>query len=291
MVSRQAFGWIVVLISGLAVLTSFSAMPIFAQSTATPDLVLTRDAIDRQLTQQATLLGTVQPSPTSPLSALTPVVGLTPLPTLPTFVEIPPPPLTISVPADWPRYFFARPSADTLTSGTYLRVAVYTGTVAPDVTGSIYVLWDFSMVRQRPTTVPFPGTPTVTLPATPGSDPEVQARQINALRLLQGTVTHVSCNVGHYGIRNDLSVGALPAVSEVFTASQCTGEPDTVGWYSALKPFDKEFVIYVLIEPASAFNDYAGAMKQLVDTIQFVSPAQQTLTPQPSATSRPTAAP
>jgi hypothetical protein len=293
--------WLVMLMGSGAWLTA-------AQGTATPDLQATINVLNAQLTQQAqtqaapsqpitpspispTAIPTLDPaaSPTSPLLALTPVVGLTPLPTIPPVIPIAAPPLLIQPPRDWRFGYFETPSGDLTVRGN-VSVAVYTGPIRGG-TATIVILWNYPSI-QPPTSLGQPNQPTRTpLPNPLGLDAMQLQLHRDGLRLLKGTVLDITCNIGNYGLRTDLTVGKLPAIGENFAASQCQSDTDVIGWFAGLRQHGKDYLFYVYVEPLAAFNDLAWDVQGILDTVQFVAPEQQTLTPQPSPVLAVTATP
>jgi hypothetical protein len=296
-VNRLWLVWLVALALGGAFTAAAQGA---GQGTATPDLQATINFLNQQLTQQAqpqpSLAASLTPSPaisatptptldpaaspTSPLLALTPIVGMTPLPTLPPAIPIPGPPLLIQPPSDWRYGFFQTSSGDLTIRGT-VNVAVYTGQVRSG-TITIIILWNYPSIF-APGGRGQPNQPTATpLPNPLGLGAWQLQLHRDGLRLLKGTVLDITCNIGNYGLRTDLTVGKLPAIGESFNASQCQSDTDVIGWFAGLRQHDKDYLFYVYIEPVSAFNDIALDAQAVLDTVQFVPPAQQTLTPAPT---------
>lgn len=231
--------------------------------------------------------------PTSPLLALTPVLGLTPLPTQPSIVTGPPPPLTIQLPAGWKGGFFIIPNGDQLNQRS-VNVAIYQGPIQ-NSTATIVILWNFGSTFQF-TPKPGRGTPTATATpttvGTPGLDPVMQSLWLDGLRLLQGTVFDISCNPGHYGVRQDFKVGGLAAIGENFTVSQCQDGPDTVGWFAGVHtPYGNRLLFYVYVDPFQTYNDVHGDLQKILDSVVFQPPPTPIPTLPVTPTNTPTRTP
>ena len=287
-------GCAVVLVTGYGTFTAT------AQGTPTPNLQATIEALQQQQTQQAvsptpTLTPTLLPTGegSSPLLTLTPVVGLTPLPTTAPAVPIAGPPLAINLPPDWQYGFFQSTSGDPATRGK-VSWAVYRGKIrAANVL--VIVLWNYPSVAAPATLVPQLGTPTRTPIPLPTTIANLTAAQLqlhtDGLRLLRGTVLDITCNVGNYGLRTDVTVGKLPAIGESFAASQCQGESDVIGWFAGIEQFERDYLFYVLVDPTSAFNDVALDAQGILDSVQFQPPPVVDATALPTGEVRDTPTP
>jgi|SRR5581483_1974277 hypothetical protein len=257
-----------------------SVTPARGQPTAIPTVV--RPTLDP-----------AKPTSTSALLALTPNVGLTPLPTQAAILPGGPPPLDISLPAGWQHGYQVLPIRDQLVQAS-MNLAVYRGP-AGNGTGTIYLLWGFPSLAPPPTKAnPLSLTE---VPGTPAGNLQTQMLWADGIRLLQGTVVDVTCNVGNYGQR-EFTVGGLPAVGEYFAASQCQGEPDTAGWFAGLNQFGGNFIFYVTIEPVEAYNNGRNDVQKILDSVVFHKPgakATPSLAGPPAtntgAANRPTAVP
>ncbi len=226
-----------------------SVTPAARQSTAIPTVV--RPTLDP-----------AKPTSTSALIALTPNVGLTPLPTQAALLPGGPPPLDISLPAGWKFGYQIVPIRDQLVQAS-MNLAVYRGP-AGGGTGTIMLLWGFPSLAPPPTKAnPLSLTEQ---PGTPAGNLQTQMLWADGIRLLQGTVVDVTCNVGNYGQR-EFTVGGQPAVGEYFAASQCQGEPDTAGWFAGLNQFGGNYLFYVTIEPVEAYNNGRNEVQKVLDSV------------------------
>ncbi|MBX3085315.1 MAG: hypothetical protein KF716_27020 [Anaerolineae bacterium] len=284
----------------MLMLASYGTFTATAQETPTPNLQATIDALQQQQTLQAvsptpsltpTLLATGEGA--SPLLTLTPVVGLTPLPTTEPAVPIAGPPLAINVPKDWQFGFFQSVSGDPATRGK-VSWAIYRGKIrAGNV--MVIVLWNYPSVSVPATLAPQPGTPTKTPLPLPTTIANLTTTQLqlhsDGLRLLRGTVVDITCNIGNYGLRTDLTVGKLPAIGESFAASQCQSESDVIGWFAGIEQYDEDYLFYVLIDPTDAFNDVALDVQNILDSVQFQPPPVVDVTAAPTNDGRSTPTP
>jgi hypothetical protein len=108
------------------------------------------------------------------------------------------------------------------------------------------------------------------------------ADALDGLRLLQGTVVDITCNVGTAGVRN-FAVGGVQGVGTYFNINQCQDEPDTAGWFVGVNPFGRSYLFYIYIEPITTYNDARGDMQKLLDSVVFQQSTQVT----PTATATP----
>ncbi len=238
----------------------------------------------------STLNGPAQPTSTSALLAMTPGAGLTPLPTQPALVLGSPPPLDIKLPPNWQYGFQSLPIRDWLVQAS-MNVAVYKGPVQGG-TGTIIVLWGFPSLGPPPTAsgAQLPGTVAA---GTLSPDMRRQMLWADGLRLLQGTVVDITCNVGNHS-RGEFMVGGQPAYGEYFAAVQCQGEPDATGWFAGLNQYGGNFIFYVMIEPPEAYNNGRAEMQKILDTVVFRKPGETPVGPPPTntpAVAAPTATP
>ncbi|MCC7446526.1 MAG: hypothetical protein IT324_03870 [Anaerolineae bacterium] len=209
-----------------------------------------------------------QPSSTSALLALTPNAALTPLPTQAALQPGGPPPLDIKLPPDWKFGYQLVPIRDQFVQAS-MNMAVYQGPVTGGQ-GTIIILWGFPSLAPPPT---LSGAQLLTnAPGTPAPDLQAQAIWADGLRLLQGTVLDLTCNVGHFGQRT-LTIGGQQAIGEYFAASQCQGEPDTAGWFAGLKQGGGTFLFYAYIDPVQAYNQGRPEVQQILDTVAFHTPS------------------
>lgn len=223
------------------------------------------------LTPSATQPG---PTPTSPLLAITNTPNLTPQATQPLVQQGGPPPLEIPLPRGWVAGYAIVPARVALEAYP-MNVAIYRGPVSGGV-GNIVVLWGF------PGIAPLKVQATANLTATPGGLDEFTRQMLwtDGLRLLQGTVLDITCNVGTAG-QQDFSIGGRPAVGTFFNVSQCQGEPDTAGWFAGVRQYDRSFLFYAFIEPIEAYNDARREVQAVLDGVTFTPPATPTATATP----------
>jgi hypothetical protein len=217
----------------------------------------------------------LQPSPTSPLLVMSPTPNVSPQPTEPIVLPGSPPPLTISLPGGWQVGYEMVPLRTTLAE-TMMSIAVYRGPLQGG-TATILILWGFPSIAPPPTDVPLPGTPTAASDAS-GMDLISQMLWTDGLRLLQGTVVDITCNVGTAGVRN-FTVGGVQGVGTYFNINQCQNEPDTAGWFAGVNPYGRSYLFYIYMEPITTYNDARGDMQKLLDTVVFQQPTPITVTP------------
>src|SRR5258708_28479180 len=185
---------------------------------------------------------TTAPSPTSPsaLLALTPVMGMTPLASKAALLPGVPPPLDIQLPPGWQYGYSVVPVRDPFVEAS-MNMALYTGPVK-NGKGTIIVRWGCPSIGAPPSlAVPLP-----TASLAPGATPIDQQTQFlwsDGIRLLQGTIVDISCNVGRYD-QQFFKIGGKDAVGAYFNASQCADIPDTVGWFAGLNQYGGNFLFY-----------------------------------------------
>jgi hypothetical protein len=174
------------------------------------------------------------------------------------------PPLDIKLPPNWKYGYQLVPIRDQFVQAS-MNMAVYQGPVTGGQ-GTIIVLWGFPSLAPPPT---LSGAQLLTnAPGTPAPDLQAQAIWADGLRLLQGTVLDLTCNVGHFGQRT-LTIGGQQAIGEYFAASQCQGEPDTAGWFAGLRQGGGNFLFYAYIDPVQAYNQGRPEVQQILDTVVF----------------------
>lgn len=213
-----------------------------------------------------------EPSPTSPLLALTSTPLVAPPTLAPALLPGNAPPLQIRLPAGWKVGYQVVPIRASLVEAT-MNLAVYIGPVQNGL-GTILVLWGFPSLAS-PRITPDPN-------ATPGADPfTLQMLYADGLRLLQGTVLDITCNVGTAGERS-FTVGGVTGSGTFFNVSQCQGEPDTAGWFVGVSQYGRNYLFYAYIDPIEAYNDARGELQRILDTITFDVP-----TPTPTVTGTP----
>jgi hypothetical protein len=214
---------------------------------------------------------------------MTPNAALTPLPTQPVLAPGNPPPLDIILPANWKYGFQTLPIRDRLVQAS-MNVAVYKGPIQGG-TGTIIVLWGFPSLGPPPTASggQLPGT---VVAGTLSPDLQRQMLWADGLRLLQGTVVDVTCNVGNHS-RGEFKVGGQSAYGEYFAAVQCQTEPDATGWFAALNQYGGNFIFYVMIEPPQAYNNGRAELQKILDTVVFRNPVGTPIGPPPTNTGAP----
>ena len=210
-----------------------------------------------------------QATPTSPLLAPTQTLAIDPMPTEPLVRPAEGPPLAFRLPAGW-RYAFQTVPIRTAFEAVDMRVAIYQGPVQNGI-GNIIILWGFPGIAPPPTPVPLPGTPTAAPGGIPG-DLVAQMLWTDGLRLLQGTVVDITCNVGTAGQRV-FSLGEIEGIGTYFNINQCQGEPDTAGWFVGVSQHGRNYLFYAFIEPIEAYNDARAELQAILDTVVFEPPA------------------
>ncbi|GAB4551624.1 MAG: hypothetical protein OHK0023_18770 [Anaerolineae bacterium] len=222
--------------------------------------------------------GQIQPTPTSPLLASTPT--LPPTPTPPLLERGYPPPLAMRLPDSWLASYQIVPLRVALADYA-MNIAIYRGALADSSTGTLVIMWGFPSIAPPPTMAPLEGTPT--REPLPFGDMVSQMLWSDGLRLLQGTLVDVSCNVGTTG-QGVFQVGGVDGIGTFFNVAQCQGEPDTAGWFVGVRAHDRTYLFYAFIEPVEAYNAGRPQMQAILDSIEFLVP---TMTPAPSLTPAP----
>ncbi|HRE48901.1 MAG TPA: hypothetical protein PLD47_14335, partial [Aggregatilineales bacterium] len=130
-------------------------------------------------------------------------------------------------------------------------------------------LWGFPQIAAPPRT----GDPTSAAPETLRNE----MLWSDGLRLLQGTLVDITCNVGTSGQRT-FKVGGVEGVGTFFNVSQCQGEPETAGWFVGVSQYGRSYLFYAYIEPITAYNDARAALQAILDSVKFL-PTAATKTP------------
>ncbi len=209
-----------------------------------------------------------QPTPTSPLLAATATPSLMPSATPNLLRRGSPPPLTLDLPSDWRVGYQIVPVRVALEAYP-MNVAVYRGALREGGIGTLIVLWGFPSIAPPPTLPPLAGTPTA--PPDPLSDFVSRALYSDGLRLLQGAVIDITCNVGTTG-QTPLSVAGRAGVGTYFSVTQCQGEPDTAGWFVGVRVDNRNYLFYVYVEPVEAYNAARAQLQEILDSVRFLAP-------------------
>lgn len=216
-----------------------------------------------------------QSTPTSALlSASATPANNTPQPTVALVQSGGAPLLSFKFPQGWV-YAFQRVSVRTGLSESFMNVAIYRGPL-PKGTGTIIVLWGYPNTVAPPTSTPGSGTPT----GVPGSGTDILSQMLwtDGLRLLQGAILDITCNVGTTGQRM-FSVGNVQGIGTFYNVTGCQGEPETAGWFVGVNQYERNYLFYAYIEPVDAYNDARGDLQKILDTVQFIPPPTVTPTP------------
>jgi len=213
-------------------------------------------------------LQTQLPTPTSPLLAATPTPLTTPTATPNLLREGSPPPLTLDLPPDWRAGYQVVPVRVALEAYP-MNVAVYRGALREGGIGTLIVLWGFPSIAPPPTLPPLAGTPTA--PPDPLGDFISRALYSDGLRLLQGAVIDITCNVGTTG-QTPLSVAGMAGVGTYFSVTQCQGEPDTAGWFVGVRVNNRSYLFYIYVEPVEAYNAARPQLQEILDSVRFLTP-------------------
>jgi hypothetical protein len=214
---------------------------------------------------QITATPVASATPTSPLLELTPVLGTTPLPTQLPIGAAPPPPIDIILPPGWAYAYRNIPIRDSFITST-TNIAIYQGPMRSGI-ATIVVLWGFPALAPQPSLTPIPGTATA-IPESP-EDFIMKLLWLNGLRLLQGTIVDISCNIHHYGMNTGLTVGKMRAIGEIFAVTQCQNEPDTVGWFVGTQQHGINYLFYIYVEPVEVYNEGRGDLQAILDSVVF----------------------
>lgn len=150
-----------------------------------------------------------------------------------------------------------------------MNVAVYRGLLREGGVGTLIVLWGFPSIAPPPTIPPLAGTPTT--PPDPLDDFTSRTLYSDGLRLLQGAVIDITCNVGTTG-RTALSVAGMRGIGTYFSVTQCQGEPDTAGWFVGVRANNRNYLFYVYVEPVEAYNAARAQLQEILDSVRFIVP-------------------
>jgi len=216
-------------------------------------------------TGTATPRPTPTPSPTAiprtPLPTLTPTDAAappTPYATIESAAETVPPPFDITLPEGWQTGTGLLPVRGMAASGS-VPLAVYSGPIPgqAEITGWIVVLW---------------GYPSISASAAP--DPWA-----DGVRFLRGALLDPSCNVG-LDLARTFSVGGRDdAVGTYFQAVDCSGEPDTAGWFAGLHAGGGNYAFYVYTEPLDGLNAAMPALQAILDSVAWPPLPTETAAP------------
>ncbi|MCC7210120.1 MAG: hypothetical protein IT323_22645 [Anaerolineae bacterium] len=225
------------------------------------------------------------PTATSPLLAASPTPLASPEPTQPLVLPGDAPPFGVNLPRGW-QYAYQYVPIRTAYDAVMMGVAIYQGPVTNGV-GTIIALWGFPSIAPPPSLSDLMGANASATPETPTPGPEAALDDLSrsmlwtdGLRLLQGTVVDITCNVGTSG-QQPFSVGGQPAVGTYFNITGCQGEPDTAGWFAGVKSGTGNVLFYAYVEPIEAYNDARGDLQAVLDSIRFAVVATPTPTPAP----------
>ncbi|MEP7285750.1 MAG: hypothetical protein ABI947_08280 [Chloroflexota bacterium] len=233
-------------------------------------------------TQIAASATQIQPTSTSALLAVTANVSFTPLPTQAALSPGIAPPLDIKLPDSWRGAYYVLPIRDALIQMS-MNMAIYKGPVKNGGIGTIVILWGFPSIGPMPTIGPAGPTPTLAPSLATPMSYQMQLLWGDGLRLLQGTVVGLMCNVGRYE-QLTFTVGGQPGVGAYYNVSKCPDEPDTAGWFVGLNQFGGNYLFYTYVEPIEAYNEGRGDLQKILDTVVFHAPAATPGGPPPTNT-------
>jgi hypothetical protein len=223
------------------------------------------------------------PTATSPLLAASPTPLASPLPTEALVLPGDAPPFGLNLPRGW-QYAYQYVPIRTAFDAVMMGVAIYQGPVTNGV-GTIIGLWGFPSIAPPPSLSELMGATAAVETSTPGPETVLDdlSRSMlwtDGLRLLQGTVVDITCNVGTSGQR-DFAVGGRPAVGTYFNITGCQGEPDTAGWFAGVTSDVGNVLYYAYVEPIEAYNDARGDLQTVLDSVRFTVLPTPTATPAP----------
>jgi hypothetical protein len=159
-----------------------------------------------------------------------------------------------------------------------MNIAVYLGPV-PRGVGYVLILWGFPNLAPPPRAINPNATAAPTLKPGDLDDFTRQMLWTDGLRMLQGTVLDITCNVGTTD-QQAFTVGGKPGIGTFFNVSQCQGEVDTAGWFVGTQQFGRSYLFYVYAEPVEAYNESRATLQQILDSVVFEPPP----TPSPTVT-------
>lgn len=194
---------------------------------------------------------TPMPSPTATVADATDVA--TPAPTIgtPSVRYAEPPLLTLDLPAEWDEGHFLIPITSAFVEG-HIILSVYEGPLMEGADGHIWVVWRF------PNILPY-GAESVDLWA-------------DAILYLR-SMLFLDCNilVDTEG-RTTYTIGGQEAVGTIFSAVDCPGEAeDVAGWFAGLQYEGENYIFYMGVEPASLVTEGIPYLRQIVNSITFIS--------------------
>jgi hypothetical protein len=221
--------------------------------------------------------GAVGPTSTSALLAVTVQPSSTPLPPA-AITSGSAPALDVKLPDGWKAEYYVVPIREALVQAS-VNLARYYGPVKGNGVGTILVLWGFPSIGAPPT-IAAPG-PTATF--APNVTPLSYIQQLlwsDGLRLLQGTVVEITCNVGTYEQRF-FHIGNETGIGAYFNVTQCPNEPETVGWFAGVNVGSANYLFYAYIEPIQSYNEGRADLQNILNTVTFKALPISTNTPKP----------
>ncbi len=162
-----------------------------------------------------------------------------------------PPLLTIELPTDWDEDHFLIPISSQFVEGDII-LSVYEGPLMEGVKGYIWVVWRF------PNVLPY--------------DADSFDLWADAVLYLR-SMLFMGCNIGlDTENRTTYTIGGQEAVGSTYSAVQCvSGAEDVAGWFAALQYEGENYVFYMGVEPANMIGSATPALRQIANSITFVS--------------------
>jgi len=164
------------------------------------------------------------------------------------------PPISITLPPEWEALHGTHLIQD-IDGPRSLPFTVYQGPVTGG-TGQIILIWGF---------------PEIGVGGNP-FDPEsniVFSLYNDGLRMLRLAVLDPQCNIGT-DVERTYGIGQRPAKGTVFSAVNCPDEPDTRGWFAALRQDELNFAFYMLGLPIEVMDGNVPLeMQAILDTVEF----------------------
>lgn len=158
-----------------------------------------------------------------------------------------PPPLTLDLPAGWQAAHIVLPFRTPL-SVSEVPMSLYEGALPGGASGHLFLFWGF---------------PNVT-----GPSGEIDL-WTDALQILRGSLIDPSCNLGIDLEPKTYTVGGHEAVGTLFSAVDCEGEPDTAGFFAALRIEGGNYAFFFTVEPPGAFADQFPALREALASVRF----------------------
>ena len=221
-----------------------------ATSEATPDASPTAPPTATRTPRPTLTPEDATPAPLTPTARPTSAAIEPPKAATPTQARIfpgTPPPLTLELPAGWQSAHILLPFRTPM-SVSEVPMSLYEGTMPGGASGHLFLFWGFQNVT--------------------GPSGEIDL-WTDALQILRGSLIDPSCNLGIDLEPKTYTVGGHEAVGTLFSAVDCEGEPDTAGFFAALRIEGGNYAFFFTVEPPGAFADQFPALREVLTSVRF----------------------